>query len=48
MSQGDIAFIGRQPILDAAGNIFGYDLLFRDRADATQAALKIRFRRRRR
>ena len=37
MSTRDTAFIGRQPILNASGEIFGYDLLFRNAMDATEA-----------
>lgn len=37
MSTRDIAFIGRQPILNANGEIFGYDLLFRNASGATEA-----------
>ncbi len=32
-----VAYVGRQPILDASGRTAGYDLLFRDRPNATSA-----------
>jgi EAL and modified HD-GYP domain-containing signal transduction protein len=37
-SQGHLIHVGRQPIYDRAGDVFAYELLFRDAAGATMAA----------
>ena len=36
----EISFVGRQPILDQSGDVFGYDLLFRDHAGASVATFE--------